>query len=252
MYNKHTCRQRKFTNSAFSLENEIELSPPVILTDLELAVIGATKSEFPNVSNKVCFFHLSQCVWRKIQGCGMATQYGTDEGFSLLLRHLTPLAFIPSAEIPEAFEYLKPHLPREANELVEWCESNYVLGRIRRQMRDDIVVRSQPLFLPTLRFVYDSIEIGIPRTQNIVEARHRRWKCVIGRSHIGAYAIIREFQREQQHIDNQVEGILRGESAPKRKKTTIDRENRIMNVVNDQVNRTLLNYVRGITHNLSM
>lgn len=67
----------------FSEENEIELSTPVILADLELAVISATKSEYLNVSKKVCFFHLSLCVWRKIQECGIATQYDTDEEFSL-------------------------------------------------------------------------------------------------------------------------------------------------------------------------
>ncbi|KFD59906.1 hypothetical protein M514_27923, partial [Trichuris suis] len=29
--------------------------------------------------NKACFFHSSQCVWRKIQSCGLASTYADDE-----------------------------------------------------------------------------------------------------------------------------------------------------------------------------
>ena len=42
--------------------NVIELRPRTILTDLELAAINATKSEFPAVNNNVCFFFISRSV----------------------------------------------------------------------------------------------------------------------------------------------------------------------------------------------
>ena len=37
-------------------ENEIDLNPQSIISDLELAVINAAKSEFPNANTKLCFF----------------------------------------------------------------------------------------------------------------------------------------------------------------------------------------------------
>ena len=37
-------------------ENEIDLNPQIIISDLELAAIQASKSEFPNVNSKLCFF----------------------------------------------------------------------------------------------------------------------------------------------------------------------------------------------------
>ena len=44
----------------FAEENDIHLQPSIILTDFEKAAINATHSEFPNVTNKGCFFHLGQ------------------------------------------------------------------------------------------------------------------------------------------------------------------------------------------------
>ena len=53
--------------------------------------------------------------------------------------------------------------------------------------------------------------MGIPRTQNNVEAWHRRWEILVGQSHIGVYRMIEELQKEQQSVDLQVESIIRGE-----------------------------------------
>jgi hypothetical protein len=195
----------------FAAENDINLQPSTILTDFELASINASRQIFPNVENKGCFFHLGQSGWRKIQSCGLATRYGNDEQFSLMLRHLFALAFLPPQEIPEAFNILKFEMPSEATEIVQWFEDNYVHGRIRRRLRNETVIRSAPLFPPQLWSVYNSNEMGIPRTQNNVEAWHRRWEILVGQSHIGVYRMIEELQKEQQSVDLQVESIIRGE-----------------------------------------
>ena len=85
------------------------------------------------------------CVWRKIQTTGLASPYGTDEGFSSSLRNLSALAVIPSEEIPQAFDVLKQHLPIEASGIIEWFENNYVHGSVRRHMSNGRVLRSPPL-----------------------------------------------------------------------------------------------------------
>ena len=68
-----------------------------------------------------------------------------------------------------------------------------------------------PLFPLSLWSVYDSIEFGIPRTQNIVKAWHRCWKTLVKKSHVGIYAIIQELQKEQKQVDVQFECMLHGE-----------------------------------------
>ena len=235
-----------------SEENDIQLSPSIIITDFEKAAINASYSEFPNVINKGCFFHLGQSGWRKIQEVGLATQYGNDEYLSLMLRHLFALAFLPSQEIPGAFDILKQEMPSEANDVVQWFENNYVHGRVRRQLLNGTEIRNQPLFPSQLWSVYDSMELGVPRTQNKVEAWHRCWGTLVGQAHVGLYTIIQEFQKEQQQVEIQVENILRGEQRPKQKKSLIEREKRIITILNDWENHTVMNFLRGIAHNISL
>src|SRR6266511_6001895 len=69
----------------FAAENDLTLQPSIILTDFELASINASRHVFPNVENKGYFFYLGHSGWRKIQSYGLATRYGNDEQFSLML-----------------------------------------------------------------------------------------------------------------------------------------------------------------------
>jgi hypothetical protein len=41
------------------------------------------------------------------------------------------LAFLPSSEIPDAFNQIKPSMPSNAQDVVQYFENNYVLGRVR-------------------------------------------------------------------------------------------------------------------------
>ena len=102
-----------------AVEYDVDLQPSTIITDFEQASINASNYVFPNIHNKGCFFHLGQSGWRKIQSCGLAIRYGNDEHFSLMLRHLFALAFLPSQEIPEAFDTLKLEMPPKADEVVK-------------------------------------------------------------------------------------------------------------------------------------
>ncbi|CAG8694860.1 2951_t:CDS:1, partial [Gigaspora rosea] len=47
---------------------------------------------------------------------------------------------------------------------------------------------------------------------------HQRWKNLVGQPHVGVYTIIEEFQKEQQKVEYQVEGIIRGAQCPAPKK----------------------------------
>jgi hypothetical protein len=235
-----------------AVEYDVDLQPSTIITDFEQASINASNYVFPNIHNKGCFFHLGQSGWRKIQSCGLAIRYGNDEHFSLMLRHLFALAFLPSQEIPEAFDILKHEMPPEADEVVKWFEYNYVHGRIRRTLRNGNDIRAAPLFPPQLWSVYDSIETGVPRTQNVAEAWHRRWGVLVGGNHVGVYTMIKELQKEQQNVEFQIECIIRGEQRPPKKRALINREERLMTIINDRENRSVMDFLRGIAHNLSL
>lgn len=71
------------------------------MIDLESSEIKASRIEFQAVTNKVCFFHSTQCIWWKIQMSRLTTLYSNNESFSLKMCHLPALAFLSADEIPE-------------------------------------------------------------------------------------------------------------------------------------------------------
>jgi hypothetical protein len=235
----------------FGDENGVILRPQFILTDFEQAAINAARREFQGVQNKGCLFHLAQSVYRKIQASGLSVQYGTDENFSLKIRHIPALAFLPPDDIPAAFDQLKDHIPPEANEIVEWFEEYYVHGRTRRTLRHGNTIRALPLFPPDFWSVIDNIDYAFPRTQNFVEAWHRRWGALVGTAHLGVFKIIKELQKEQNRVELDIESILRGIPRPLQKRQDREREARIRTVFNDRDNRPLMDFLRGIAHSIS-
>ncbi|PKC04239.1 hypothetical protein RhiirA5_422523 [Rhizophagus irregularis] len=117
-------------------------------------------------------------------------------------------------------------MPEEANSIMKWFKIYYIYGRIRRTTRSGNIIRPDPLFPPSIWSVTDNIEYTFPRTQNIIEAWHRRWNTLVGHAHIGA-------------------------SCPLQKKKDREREIQIQTVYNDWDNREVIDFLRGIAHNLS-
>ncbi|CAG8736097.1 11310_t:CDS:2, partial [Dentiscutata heterogama] len=176
----------------FAKENNILLSPTAILTDFELAAINASRIEFPNINNKCCFFHLRQSGWRKIQENKLSTHYGLDEDFSIKLRQLFALVFLPSNIIPAAFDALKEEMPTKTKEVVKWFEENYIHGKQIRKCVMVILAVHHPFFC------------------------HKCGPCMTPWK--------QEFQKEQQKVEHQVEAIIHSAQRQTPKKGTIERE----------------------------
>jgi hypothetical protein len=247
------CYRRLFQDLIdYSDEHGVQLQPQFVLTDFEQAAINASHAEFQGVQNKGCHFHLAQSVYRKIQAAGLSTRYSTDEEFSLLIRHIPALAFLLPDDIPTAFDQLKNNIPIEANTIVNWFEDTYVHGRIRRVLRNGNLLRHPPLFPPTFWSVVDNMEYAFPRTQNSVEAWHRRWDTIVGSAHVGVFKIIKKMQKEQNQVELDIEANLRGARRPPQRRQAATREMRIQTIFNGQDETPLMDFLRGIAHNISL
>ncbi|CAG8786379.1 1499_t:CDS:1 [Cetraspora pellucida] len=143
-------------------------------------------------------------------------------------------------------------MPSEAKDLVQQFEETYVLGKVHSTMENNHIFCTAPLFSPQLWSVFDSLEIGIPRTSNTVEGWHNRCATLIGRQHVGLYTFIQEIQREQQQIEAQIEHIFHGEQHTKQKKHLAEKEKRITTIINDLNNCSLIEFLTRIAHNLSL
>ena len=220
-------------------QENILLDPEVIIKDFELASIKAIRAEFPGTRNQGCLFHLCQSVYLKINENGLANRYGTDEEFSLLLRKLPALAFLPVNEIPNSFAEIRNQFPAEPNDILEWFDEYYVNGRMR-------------LLQPQRRWsVFENNRLGYPRTQNSVEAFHRKWNAIVGSNHVGVYKMIREIRKEQNETEIQIERIIRVIPAPNRRTNIeIQREETLQNIINTRNQRTLDQFLRAIAHRM--
>ena len=143
--------------------------PTHLIVDFEKAAIDAFARHYPPTQIKGCFFHLTQNIWRKVQEFGLQKKYQEDPIFALQIRMIPALAFAPQSDVPELFNQLMMQLPTES-----YFESTYI-GR--RLDNSSIVLPS--LFPLEMWNNQHSVQQGLPRTKNAIEAWHRSFSCLV-------------------------------------------------------------------------
>ena len=74
--------------------------------NFEIAAINAAIGIFPNVEVSCCFYHLSANIWKHIQEYGLKERYIKDQVFSIHIRMVAAIAFIPPNDVIAAFDEL--------------------------------------------------------------------------------------------------------------------------------------------------
>ncbi|CAN7938308.1 unnamed protein product [Ixodes hexagonus] len=80
--------------------------PSTVLLDFEQAANNAFRRVFPSCQALGCFFHLRQCVYRKLQSEGLQESYWVDGAFNLMARMIPAIALVPEGDVFDAFEAL--------------------------------------------------------------------------------------------------------------------------------------------------
>ena len=93
------------------LELHPGLNPACIMADFEKASLNACATIFPGARLAGCFFHLGQCLWRKVQECHLAEAYRDDENVRMYVKMLLALSFVPVEDVPYAFDELVKSSP---------------------------------------------------------------------------------------------------------------------------------------------
>lgn len=88
------------------LQSKADLNPISIIVDFELAAIIAFQNTFPNATLGGCMLYFSQCVWRKLQTEGFSEHFRNEPDFTLLVKQLFVLAFVPPLDVINLFEHL--------------------------------------------------------------------------------------------------------------------------------------------------
>ncbi|KAH6925734.1 hypothetical protein HPB50_009270 [Hyalomma asiaticum] len=145
--------------------------------------------------------------------------------------------------------------PQEASDLLRWWEENYLLGKSRRRVaggNSTVVIRTPPIFPPSLWNVLALTQDGFPTGNNAVEAWHRRWEILVGAQHVSVFRVITTMKREQARVENNIEGAIRGQPRRLQSKKQKLRESRLAAALANRDNVDVLSFLRGIAHNLSV
>ena len=75
------------------LQQRCSITATRFQVDFEMAAMNAIHHLFPNSAVKGCFFHYTQCIWRKVQEYGLAASY--NKGLVPLVKFVRRLAALP-------------------------------------------------------------------------------------------------------------------------------------------------------------
>jgi len=216
------------------------------MADFEKASLNACELVFPRAHLAGCFFHLGQCLWRKVQDCNLAEAYREDESVRMYVKMLLALGFVPVAHVPQAFDELVETSPPQLATINDYWEDNFI-GRQRRNRRGN------PRFAITLWNMHDRVNDGLPRTNNSVEAWHRSFQQTADCHHPSVYKLVDQFRKEQDHVEQMVERFRSGYRQPEASKSKYMKLNRRLMALTP-IYRTvpLIDYLRGIANNLSI
>jgi hypothetical protein len=234
------------------IELKPNLQPISIMTDFEKSAINAFHEVFPNSNQRGCFFHLSQCLWRRIQQTEeLAKKYGTDTEFASNIRQLLALAFVPESDVVSSFESLIESQYFYQNEIylqpiVDYFEDNWI-GRLDRRNR-----RRQPPYPPSLWNCFTAVINDLPKTNNSVEGWHRGFNELLGAHHPSIWKFIDGLKKEQSLNELKIEQYVAGQAPPVRRRIYRDSADRIKSKVERYGNEPLLDYLRGIANNFQL
>lgn len=220
-----------------------QFNPETILTDFEQAMLNAFRSIFPGASQSGCFYHFSQCIYRKVQEHGLQNDY-IQEDFSIFIRMMAAIAFVPVDDVVAAFDTLiDTGYPDHAEPVVNYFEDNFI-GRPDRRGH-----RRNPVFPLTLWNVNQRVAESLPRTNNSVEGWHCGFQSSLQCTHPTLWKLLAHLKKETDLHKLTAVHLLAGQAYKPKRVYRISNE-RIVNIVADYSNRTYLEFLRGIAHNL--
>jgi hypothetical protein len=231
---------------------QVTLKPKSVMTDFEQAALLAFKTVYPEIEQRGCLFHMGQCIWKKIQSGGeIRERYISDPDFALSIRQILALAFVPTVDVVSAFDDLMESAFFVENEalvrdLINYFEDNWI-GRPARRGG-----RSAPLFALALWNCFDAALQDLPKTNNSVEGWHRGFSELIGANHPTIWKFIDALKTEQNVNEMKIEQYISGQQPNPSRRVYRDTAERIKSIVLDYTNRPVLDYLRGIAHNLSL
>ncbi|CAF1230546.1 unnamed protein product [Didymodactylos carnosus] len=197
-------------------------NPQRIMMDFEKAAMNVFGGSFPGVELSGCFFHLSQNILRFLQTHGFKQDFETDITFADNIHKILALAFIEPSAVIAGFESLCSNLGDDYQQILDYIEDNYI-GRIRGGTRREATFPIQ--FWNMVARVKNDMH----RTNNNVEAWHRKINCAFQSSHPTLWAFLDKLIKEENNLHSDIINAMSGSQPTGRKHETFNK--RLRNLV---------------------
>lgn len=158
---------------------QLELTPETVMLDFEVAARNAVRAAFPQSRLRGCYFHYTQCIWRKTQACGLAIAYRDEEDIKRLVRRAAVLPLVPVHEVEDVWFNALEDIDDDRAAVTRFC---------------DYVTET---WVETDRTESNHFDNTGARTTNHVEGWHSKMNKICKRSHPNIYVLVQMLQKEQ-------------------------------------------------------
>ena len=197
---KETCRQ-----------HGIELQPTTLFIDYETAVRNAAYTVFPGITIKGCFFHYTQCIWRKTQATGLQIHYKTNDDINRLVRRAAVLPLLPMQNIEDVWLHTLEDIDNADTNINTVSFTDYVTEQWVENNRD----------------LWNHHNTEGPRTTNNLEGWHHKLKSHVQHPHPNIYNLIKLIQSQQSATEIRLIQYAAGGKRIQRKRKYVQIDNRL-------------------------
>ncbi|XP_029345770.1 uncharacterized protein LOC115034131 [Acyrthosiphon pisum] len=152
-------------------EIEVNWNPLSVAIDFEKASIAAVRKIFPTANIFGCFFHHSQCIWRKIQQKGLTQLYRNNSLVNKLIRMFMAIPLLPQHKTREGFDTLIEFYHVELEDQLDAIQKHQLNDFFRYYLKTWISGH-----LGSILSVFNRVR----RTNNSLEVSHRHLMAHIG------------------------------------------------------------------------
>ncbi|XP_067649026.1 uncharacterized protein [Haliotis asinina] len=185
------------------------LSPDVIQVDFEYPAHQAIHAEFPTTAVRGCYFHYSQCVWRKVQDLELVRAYKDNPEVGRLVRRAAALALLPAGNVQDVW--------------VD-CMNDGPIGHAKCEQFKDYNWVDFGARFPIAVWNHNNTE-G-PRTNNHLEGRHHHLNQTVQRCHPNIFSFISTIKS----LERLLAQMMHGANPPPRKRKYVQLDTRLQNL----------------------
>ena len=202
----------------------IKCVPKSINMDFERAIMNSFTYFWPNIQLRLCYFHLSQSWFRRIQKCKLFTQFVSKKEFHHIFKMCQALAYLPIDKVVDGFEIIKEKCPIYGLKFINYIQRNY------------IGCNGKP---PHFAIKFWNIRERVLNNDQTTNNKQEQWHGAITletRRKLTVGMTIELFRNEQANMEKQLSRVLSGEILTKKPpKLQRNKDEQIKNLVCSEI-----------------